>query len=786
MGQEPAKLKRMPNPLRLLILEDSATDAAVVVEEVRQAGFEPEWKHVDNRMDFATAICGEYDLILSDFGLPDFNGLQALEMLRLRDGETPFILVSGSIGEEAAFELVRKGASDYVPKSHLDRLGQAMIRALRERDAVRDRRSAQAALQASEERFRALVENVQDIITVLDVSGRIRMVTPSIKTVLGYDPSDVEGRDAFTWVHPEDQAAARAALTLGVAESGQPGIAEFRVRCASGQWLWIEALGRNLVELPSVGGIVMVWRDISRRRQSEEERERIAKDWLLLLESTDEGIFGLDREGHCTFMNHAAARMLGCSPNQALGQNAHELVHQSHAKDPAHAAAECPFFKTLQKGEPSRVVEDLFWKRDGTSFPVSYSSHPIVQDGKHTGAVVTFADITERKELEAKFMRAQRMEGIGTLAGGIAHDLNNILAPITMATQVLQLQHQDKDTQTLLSTIENSARRGAEIVRQVLTFARGIDGDRVLIQPRHLLKEMARIAKETFPKTIQVHRRLNEDLWTIMGDPTQLRQVLMNLCVNARDAMPGGGSLWLSAENHLLDEYEARQNSDAKAGPHVIVQVVDSGVGIPASCINKIWDPFFTTKEQGKGTGLGLSTALGIVRSHGGFISVFSEVGRGTTFKVFLPATPSSVQPSPTERVRPPLPQGRGETILVVDDEAGIRDVTRELLMRHHYEVLVAEDGTEAVAMFALRREVISLVLTDVVMPFMDGVALVRALRRMDKNVKIMAMSGLASSFDSGERASELRNLDVAAFLQKPFSAEKLLTAVNSVLRGTP
>lgn len=642
----------MATPLRLLIAEDSPTDAAVVLEEVRQAGFDPQWRRVDNRADFVQALGEDYDLVLSDFGMGEFDGLQALDLLRARPLDTPFIVVSGSIGEEMAFALVRKGATDYVSKEHLGGLGRAMTRALREHAVQRERRHAERALRASEERFRAVVENIQDIITVVDAQGAITMVTPSVERLLGQLVADLEGQPVSAWMHPDDGETLRGALAAGAEAAGLDRPMEVRLRHREQRWCWFEVVGRNLLGRPAVGSWVLVWRDLA-----------------------------------------------------------------------------------------------------------------------------------QRKEMEGRFLRAQRMEGIGTLASGIAHDLNNIFAPITMATQVLQLQRPEPEAQNLLATIENSARRGAEIVRQVLTFAHGLEGERLLIQPRHLLKEMARVAKETFPKTIQIHRRLPDDLWTVSGDPTHLRQVLMNLCVNARDAMPGGGALWLTAANRVLDDYEASQIPDARPGSYVVLEVADTGTGIPPAIVDKIFEPFFTTKEPGKGAGLGLSSVLGIVRSHQGFLQVQSDLSKGTAVRVFLPALPSNLPAAvPLEIQKSPAPRGHGETILVADDEAGIRDATRELLSLHGYEVLVAEDGTEAVAMFALRRDAIRLVLTDVVMPFMDGIALTRALRKIDPELRVIAMSGMAGIFEEGDRATELRQLKVEEFLQKPFNADTLLQTVHRVL----
>jgi len=346
-----------------------------------------------------------------------------------------------------------------------------------------------------------------------------------------------------------------------------------------------------------------------------------------------------------------------------------------------------------------------------------------------------------------------------------------------MAEQLLRMKTQDDESLSLLDAIATSTKRGTDVVRQVLTFARGVGGDRVLLQPRHLIREMAKIAAETFPRSVAVRFDIVSDLWPITGDATQLHQVLMNLCVNARDAMPGGGMLTLSAGNVHCDKPDLAAPPDLNAGPYVVVRVHDSGTGIPADIIDKIFDPFFTTKEVGKGTGLGLSTVAGIVRSHGGGISVVSKVGEGTTFNIYLPAAPSesAVQADSESQA---LPSGHGEIVLVVDDEENIRDVTRSILTRHGYEVLTAGDGTEAVAMVAQLPGRIKLVLTDIMMPFMDGVALIRALRRIDPRIKTIACSGLGQN----DKAAVLNELGVRIFLDKPYSAAKLLTGIHDLL----
>jgi signal transduction histidine kinase len=350
-------------------------------------------------------------------------------------------------------------------------------------------------------------------------------------------------------------------------------------------------------------------------------------------------------------------------------------------------------------------------------------------------------DITEQKKIEGQFLRAQRLESIGTLASGVAHDLNNILVPILMAAPLLRGDMPGEEREKLLAIVESSAERGASIVKQVLTFARGADGDRVLLQPIYLVQEIAKIAEETFPKSVTVRTKYPEDLWTIVANPTQLHQVLLNLCINARDAMPTGGALTLALENFEIDDHYASMTPGAKAGPHVLVQVSDTGTGIPRGIIDKIFDPFFTTKDLGQGTGLGLSTVIGVVKSHGGFVSVYSEIERGTSFKVFLPANMSEVAPVQTSKAAP-LPPANGELLLIVDDENSILQVAKAILEDHGYRVLTAADATEALAIFAMRMNEIELVLTDLAMPFMDGVALIRTLQKMKPGVRVIASTG--------------------------------------------
>jgi two-component system, cell cycle sensor histidine kinase and response regulator CckA len=386
----------------------------------------------------------------------------------------------------------------------------------------------------------------------------------------------------------------------------------------------------------------------------------------------------------------------------------------------------------------------------------------LVSDGIEKRILTINSDITEKKQLETQFLRSQRLESIGTIASGITHDLNNVLAPICMATELLRSENLRPEAFALISMIDESARRGASIVKQVLTFARGSDGKRTSLDLSFLIKETCKVGTATFPRNIKISFDIQQDLSSVKGDPTQLHQVLMNLCVNARDAMPEGGSLTLAAKNIPAT------NKGQKL--EVLIEVTDTGMGIPADIVEKIFDPFFTTKEPGKGTGLGLSTVLGIVKSHGGRIQVESTPGKGTRFQLFFPAESRTAEGQPN--ARSPVPKGNGEVILIVDDEPKIRNVTSQTLIHHGYEVLTASDGSEGIIRFAEGKNTIHLVITDLMMPGVDGRTLVKTIRALKPQTKILATSGLA----------EDESVPAISFLKKPFSAEELLRSVFYVL----
>ncbi|MBI5383915.1 MAG: response regulator [Verrucomicrobia bacterium] len=492
-----------------------------------------------------------------------------------------------------------------------------------------------------------------------------------------------------------------------------------------------------------------------------------------LLDLARDAIVVRDLEDRIEFWNQGAERLYGWTVEEALGNEVTSLL----VKDPAafRAAKQQVVASGAWSGELRQFAKD---RRE----VIVNSRWTLLRDdqGRPHSVLVINTDITEKKKIEAQFLRTQRLESIGQLAGGIAHDLNNILAPVMMVAPLLREQLTHPESRSLLDTLEASAKRGADIVRQILTFSRGVSTDKVPVQSRHVFKEITNLIRETFPRALTVQTLVPADLWLVEGDVTQLHQVLMNLCVNARDAMPQGGLLTLAAENVRLDDASARRIPNAKFGPYVLWRVADTGTGIPPEIIDRIFDPFFTTKEVGKGTGLGLSTVLGIVRGHSGCLQVESQPGQGTQFSLYLPAL-EAPEPNPIKRPAPP-PPGRGELILVVDDEESVRTATGKLLEKHGYRVLSAAGGTQAVELFQQHQAEMGAVLTDLMMPQMDGVALVRVLRRLEPRVKVLATSGLAVD----PLLSAVREAGVSVFLRKPCDAFTLLEKVRTVLDAGP
>jgi PAS domain S-box-containing protein len=600
------------------------------------------------------------------------------------------------------------------------------------------------------------LESISDAFFTLDGDWRFRYVNRQAEALLQRPRSELLGQSI--WVEFPLAVDSRFQLEYEkVARTRE--MSTFEAPYGPLGWFEINAY-------PIQDGIAVYFRDGTQRRRAHAQLRMQAE----LIERTQDAISVYDLEHHILLWNAAAERIYGYTREQAVGHKVTELVY----RDPSEF--ERAYAETVAHGSWSGELAQR--TRDGQDLTVASRWTLLVGDASTpTTILVSNTDITEKKRLELQSLRAQRMESIGTLAGGVAHDLNNVLAPIMLSIDVLRQLRGDAESLELLDLIAASARRGADMVGQVLSFARGVEGARALVEPGLLIADLCRLVVDTFPKNISSTVDLADDLWPVRGDPTQLHQVLLNLCVNARDAMAGGGQLLIAASNVALDAHYVAMNLEAGVGPYVRIDVEDTGTGIPAGVLDKIFDPFFTTKEVGKGTGLGLSTSLAIVKSHGGFIRVESKEGVGTQVHIYLPAVSRSSGDA-TNELSAALPRGNGELVLLVDDEAAILQVTRLTLETFGYRVMLAADGAEAVACFSQHSHDIAVVLTDMMMPVMDGVATIRVLRRLDPRVRIIGASGISAN---GHVAGAIE-AGVTEFLPKPYTAETLLTTLRKVL----
>ena len=1026
----------MARPLKILIAEDNPDDAELALTELRRAGFEPQWERVETEKDFLARLDGSLDLVLSDYQMPTFNGFQALELVKKSGLEVPFILVSGTIGEDVAVAAMKLGASDYLLKDRLARLGAAVTHALDEGRLRRERLQAAGALRLAHAQVGQLLDQSPAVLYVWKLADRATipyLISENITALLGFAVAETMHADWWLGqLHPDDLDRG----TDSVAETLRAGssLTEYRLRHKQGHYRWVDDARRVVKDAAGKPiELIGVWTDITERKRAGEvvqfaseraawaRRRRVRIELAVLFGATgltyllaarfdwfewvtswflghavaqmDEmilatvfvavglGIFAfrrwretelamtnhqeiqatlgllheemdrriqqrtaqlrnanqalvteieghkqtetvlqesnrrfhdvlenveliamtLDREGRVTFCNDYLLDLTGWRRDEVLGHDwclrfappgeaeVRRLLitkmetgevpphHENPIQTRTGELREIVWSTTMLRDAEGEVIgvasigeditdrnragrilreseerfrqlaeniHEVFWITDLAKNEVLYVSPPyemvwgrtcaslyasyqtwldsihpddrervaearrtkqapgtydeeyriIRPDGAErwirdrafpvksasgtvTRCVGVAEDITESKKLQEQFFRAQRMEAIGTLAGGIAHDLNNILAPVLMAPALLREQVTSDKSRRLLDIIEQAAQRGSNIVRQLLTFSRGTGGERASVQLSVLLEEMAGIMRETFPRDIAIDVDAARHLRTVLGDATQLHQVLLNLCVNARDAMPEGGRISLSARNVELTAGDVIQYAPAKPGPYVLLKAVDTGQGISPEIIDRIFDPFFTTKPPSKGTGLGLSTVLGIVRSHGGFTTVTSTLGRGTTFSIYLPADVSasvSLQEDDAEA----LLRGRGELILVVDDEEPIRAATSLTLESHGYQVLTANDGAEALATFVTNRGSVRLVLTDLMMPVMGGVSLIRALHALEPTVRVLATSGLADQ----ENSAKLEEVGVDGTIAKPCDPRELLKTIRQLL----
>ena len=1008
----------MKKTLRVLSIEDSKVAAEFLERNLTRAGFALIFERVETPAELKTALeTKEWDVVLCDYLMPQFNAPAALALVKEMGLDIPFIIISGTIGEEVAVKLMQSGAHDYLMKDNLARLVPTIEHQLEEAKHRRARKFAEDSLKASDAELRALLAALSDVIFELDAEGRYLKIAPTNPTYLYQSSADLlgktlhevfakekadfllecirrtldEGRkykveyslqiaeaevwfegsispmsdDSVVWIAHDISERKRTQEALKASEAELRALFEAMtdvifVLDSEGRCLRIAPtdpthlyessailVGKTLHEiypkpkadlflahirqvldegersnieysLPIKGSelwfdgsvspitsdsVLWIARDITERKLAENQL-RLQLDFTEAITiSLGEGVYALDQHGRLIFMNLAAERALGWTRSELLGQSMHEIIHFQHADGRLRSADECPLLGVLRSGEAIEVESDVFTRKDGSTFPVSYSSSPIITRGQVVGAVLAFRDITERqraeqelskseeryrdlvenardiiythdlegnytsvnkaseqvtgytreeslkmnmmqtvtpeslekarqmltikiageeetiydleiitkdgrriavevntrlifqdevpigvqgiardvterKHLEEQLRQSQKLEAVGQLAGGIAHDFNNLLTAIIGYSQLTLRQLQTEDPlRSNLEEIKRAGERAAALTRQLLAFSR-----KQVLQPKTLdlnavVSEIEKMLQRLIGEDIELQTVLQSDLGSIKGDPGQIEQVLMNLAVNARDAMPQGGKLTIETHNVSVDEGYISQHIAVSPGPYVMLAVSDTGIGMDEQTQQRIFDPFFTTKELGKGTGLGLSTVYGIVKQSGGNIWVYSELGQGTTFKIYLPRLDEQAQESRPGKERQEAIFGK-ETILLAEDEEMVRSLMRNVLKRQGYEVLEAANGGAALLLCECHEGPIHLMITDVVMPEMSGRELTDRLTRLRPEMKVLFMSGYTD--DTIVRHGILES-DIA-FLQKPFTPHALALKVRELL----
>ena len=635
------------------------------------------------------------------------------------------------------------------------------------------RKLVEDALRASEERFRLLCKATNDAIWDWDLVNDKVWWSDGFAELFGYD-MQLEDPSIESWanrIHPKDRDTIVAEV-FDVVEnfSGTDHWScEYRYQRADGTFAYV--VDRRYVirdkdgrALRIIGGMT----DLTERKLVEERLTQQAA----LIDHASDAIIVRDLKNKILFWNRRAEQIYEWRSEEVLQKQVKDILYQNN--EPLDKATDEVISKGKWTGELTHKTKSGQLRTMLCRWNLLYD-----EEGLPKSILAINTDITERKKVEEQFMRAQRLESIGVLAGGIAHDLNNVLSPIIMSLDILNNEIESVDGKQILNTLKISAERGADLIKQVLGFARGVEGERLPVNITNICHDIQKVIRETFPKNILFELNIPDELWTIIADPTQLHQVIMNMCVNARDAMPDGGKLSITIENIVLDEVFSEMTVQTRPGPYVLIKIEDNGYGMPKEVREKIFEPFFTTKDIGKGTGLGLSTTFSIVRDHGGFINVYSEPGNGTRFKLYFPANTDTNLVAESAKINiSKLPLGNGEVILLVDDEESIRNISKRTLERFGYRVMLAQHGAEAISLYAIHRDEIDVVLTDMSMPVMDGLALIVALKSIAPDVNIIASSGLGAN---GYMLKVMQS-GVKHFVHKPYTTEALLKVLNEIL----
>ncbi|MHC0065752.1 hybrid sensor histidine kinase/response regulator [Nostoc sp. UIC 10890] len=785
----------------ILIIDDTPINLEILFDFLEYYGFKVLVAE-DGKNALSTAEHALPDLILLDVLMPGIDGFETCRLLKKNPAtqDIPVIFITAMNDKVDKVKGLNLGAVDYItkPLEHEEVLARVnthlrlrnLTKKLTEQNKrlemeIFERQQAEEKLRCHSDaldewnnRYQAIIQASGQIIYDWHLHTNDIIYGGNVERILGYSMPEMLGglKHWLQLIHPDDRNFFNKEINR-VLSTKERFHLEFRICRKDGTYITVENNGYIFLDstgkVARMAGFII---DITEQQVALRDRknaEQKIREQAALLDITTDAIIVQNLGNQIEFWNKGAEHLYGWMLEEALGKNANQLLYRKQSFCQLKKIQETLAESGSWQGELHQVT------KEGKEMIVA-SRWTLVNDdeGQAKSILIVNSDITEKKQLEAQFLRAQRMESLGTLASGIAHDLNNALTPMMMTVQLLEAKLPDEKSQQWLTIMETNVKRAADLVKQVLWFSRGSVGNFKTLHVRYLISEIENIVKQTFSRAIEIRIDVpGQNLWNIFGDATQLHQVLMNLCINARDAMPYGGILEISAKNFWVDSNYARMNIDAKVGSYVMISVCDTGTGINREIVDRIFEPFFTTKELGKGTGLGLSTVVGIIKSHNGFVNVVTEVGKGTEFQVCLPVT-QTIDADKKLAGDQELPAGHGELILVVDDEDSIREVTQTWLEKNAYKVLLASDGIDAIALYTKHQQQISVVLIDMMMPSMDGPTTINVLKKINPDIKIIGVSGLASNH---EMIKILGN-NVKTLLSKPYTSSDLLINLQMVI----
>ena len=762
-------------PLRILLLEDNPADARLSIRTLTIAGLQFQADVCRTSVEFMERVrANAPNLILGDYRLPDWNGLDAIRWLRSSGSSTPFILLTGTLGDELAIECIKAGANDYVLKDNLERLPIVVRRALDEQQLREERDRAEEELRSSEEQYRLLFEaNPNPMWVYSSENLRFLAVNETAVGHYGYSRGEFLSMTVKD-ICPEEELPRFLEAQKMVLDSPMTEREVWKHRMKDGSIIDVEVTSAPIV-FRGVKARLVLATEITERLRAEAAFRESIESYRSVVEGAPYGIFQAEPSGRISMANPALAIMLGYdSPAEMLQLNVASDIYW----DPV----ECrQGLKNYQAALGRVVSSEASWNRkDGSPITVRLSGRAIQsKDPPRLLYEVFVENMTEQRLLEQQFRQAQKMEAIGRLAGGVAHDFNNLLMIIISFAQLIEDSVTDPQKVTRhVAEIRQAAHKAASVTKQLLAFSRKQIQELRVLNINTVITEFGKMLPPLLGEDIDIAIKPTQEECLVYADRGQIEQVIMNLVVNARDAMPDGGKLTIETVNVDLDEQYSRQHgAHVSPGRYVMLAITDDGQGMDAQTQARIFEPFFTTKEPGKGTGLGLATVYGIVKQSNGFVWVYSELGKGTTFKVYLPHIQSPVTPdSPSPAEEEPIPGG-DETILIVEDEARLRAANREFLESKGYTILEASNGAEALSICETYPRQIHLALTDIVMPGMSGVELGKSLLATRPSIRVIYMSGYPDrTVGAGALAAN------AVFLQKPFTLALLGRTIRAAL----